>query len=123
MASYPYVVQRAVVIAAAGGVGSCQIPVPTQQSIIIKQMIWTSTGIWGLFEISNSNGRKYTDCSQAVSIPSTSFQNGGSPNIGVLVWPYEIDLVGNDILNFSFLNTSGGANTIQLTFFGQITTG
>lgn len=122
MASYPYVVQRNVTIAAAGGVGAVQIAVPTQQSIIFDMVVWVATSAWGFYEISNSNGRKYTDATQAAPIPSTSFQNGGSPNIGVLKWPYSISLVGNDVLNFMIVNGVGAGNTIQLSFFGQITT-
>lgn len=122
MASYPYIVQRNVTIAAAGGTGAFQVSVPTQQHIIFDLIIWVATSAWGIYEISNSNGRKYTDATQTAPIPSTSFQNGGSPNIGVLKLPYSLDLVGNDVLNFMIINGVGAANTIQVSLFGQITT-
>lgn len=123
MATYPYFVQRSVVIAAGGGTGNAQIPVPTLQKVTLNSFMWTSTGAWGFYSITNSNGRQYTDASQAIPIPSTRFQQGASPNIGLLTFPYAFVIEGNDILYFNIIDTSGVANTVSLTFFGQIETG
>lgn len=123
MASYPYFLQLDVTIAAAGGLATLAYNVPVRQTLTLNGLVWAATSAWGFYNIRNANGRQFTNGGQATPVPSTSFQNGGSPNIGLLNWPYKLDIVGGDTIYFDIINGAGAANTIQLTFFGSIDVG
>lgn len=123
MATIPFWLQRNVTIAAAGGLSTLSYSVPTNQKLTLNGMLWAATSAWGFYSIRNANGRIFTNASQATPLPSTSFQNGGSPNIGQMNWPYAMEIVGSDTIYFDIINGAGAANTIQLTFFGSLDMG
>ncbi len=123
MATIPYFVELNVTIAAAGGLASPNYPVSERQTLTIKKIVWAASSAWGFYGIRNSGSRQFSNASQAAPLPSTAFQNGGSPNIGLMEFPEPLVVVGSDILYFDIINGAGAANTIQLTLFGSLDLG
>lgn len=123
MASIPYFLRLQGVIAVAGGVSTVSYQVPALQTLHINKLIYTSTGLWGFYSIRNTNGRQYTNASQAIPLLSQFFQQGASPNIGVLEFPYELVIIGSDGIFFDIIDMSAAANTVQLMFAGSLDLG
>lgn len=123
MASIPYFLRLQVVIAAAGGTGTATYLVPALQTLHLNTLEWESTGVFGIYNIRNTNGRIYTNASQATPLSNVFFQQGSSPNIGLLNFPYVLDIAGSDGIFFDIINTSAGANTIDLLLVGSLELG
>lgn len=123
MAVIPFWLRLTGVIAAGGGTANPNYAVPMLQTLTLKGVTWTSTGIWGFYSIHNSNGRIYTNASQATSLLNTHFQQGGSPNIGWMEFPEDLVVKGGDIIYFDLIDLSGAANTINLILPGSLDLG
>jgi hypothetical protein len=123
MASIPYFVRLQGVIAAGGGTASPSYPVATLQTLHLNTLQFTSTGTFGIYSIRNTNGRIYTNASQATPILSAWLQQGASPNIGLLNFPYELVISGSDAIFIDLIDTSGVANTINLLLVGSLDLG
>lgn len=123
MASIPFFLRLQGVIAAGGGTASPNYQVAMLQTLHLNDIVWTSTGIWGFYSIRNTNGRQYTNASQAVPLSSAFFQNGGSPNIGIIHLPYELTVMGGDGIFFDIIDTSGAGNTVNLMLVGSLDLG
>lgn len=123
MASIPFWLRFQAVIAAGGGLATVSYAVPPLQELTLNELFWTSTGAFGIYSIHNSNGRIYTNASQATPLLSTHLQQGGSPNIGAKDLPYPLVVVGADIFYMDLIDTSGAANTINLMLVGSLNLG
>lgn len=123
MASIPYFLKLQVVIAAGGGVGTASYYVPNLQTLHLRTLQYQSTGAFSIYNIRNTNGRLYTNASQASGILSTWLQNAASPNIGLLALPEEILIAGSDGISIDVIDTSGAANTVNLLLTGMLDLG
>ena len=123
MASIPFFLEFHLVIAAGGGVITASYNVPAIQTLHVNKWIYTSTGVWGIYQIRNANGRVYGNLSQSNPFRSDFIQKGASPNIGILDLPYELLITGGDTLYIDIIDTSGAANTIELGLCGVLDLG
>lgn len=123
MASIPFFLELDTVIAAGGGTGVAQYAVSSLQKLTINGMTWEATGAWGFYTITNTNGRIFTNASQANPYRSPAFQQGGSPNIGLLHWPYPLEIIGSDAIIFGIIDLSAAPNTVRLHLFGSLDLG
>ena len=123
MASVPFFLRGQVVIAAGLGTGTFSYPVAALQTLHLNTLQYTSTGLFGLYGVRNTNGRLYTNASQATPILSAWLAQGASPNIGLLNFPFELVIVGSDAIIIDIIDTSGAANTINLLLAGSIDLG
>ncbi len=123
MASIPFWLRFTGVIAAGGGTATVSYAVPMLQTLTIDGLTWTSTGLFGIYSMHNSNGRIYTNASQAAPLLNTHLQQGGSPNIGWMKFPTPLEIKGGDIFYIDLLDMSAAANTINLILPGTLDLG
>lgn len=107
----------------AGGVDTLTYAPDRNQTLHINKLIYTSTGIWGIYQIRNSNGRIYGNLSQATTLRSEFLQKGASPNIGIPEFPYEFVVIGADAISFDIIDLSGAGNTVDVGLFGSLELG
>lgn len=99
-----------------GGTATVSYPVPPGETLLIKDMVFASTGAFNIYGIRDSSGRNYTNASLSVEIPSTVLASGANNNNHIP--PFDIPLIveGSTTIYFDLEDTSGAGNTVDLVF-------
>lgn len=100
----------------ASGQGSFIYPIPQGQTLNIKDMVFQATGAFSLIGIYDSNGMNYTDATAALGIPSVALANGANNNNSIRLFMPDLVVKGGTQISFVLLDTSAGANTVNLVF-------
>lgn len=98
----------------ASGQGTFTYPVPQGQKLNIDEMVFTSTGIFNLVGLSNSNGLQYTNATPAQGIPSANFANGANNFNAIKDFRPDLVINGGEQLIITVLDTSVAINVIKL---------
>lgn len=114
MATIPFLLQGRVVLTALG-TGTFQYPVPQGEKVRIRDLVYSSTGTFGVTDIRTSDGRHYTNASGSAPIPSAVLANGANNFNNVRDFEPDLAVEGGSILYIDLVDTSNAGNTVNLT--------
>lgn len=113
MANVPYLLLLTASLA-SGGTASPSYAVPQGQNLNVKNLFYQSTGTFKVTGIRTSDGRNYTNASGSQGIPSSLLNNAAASNISFNDFVPDLFVDGGVILYIDLLDTSAGANTVNL---------
>lgn len=111
---YPFLLQLRLVLT-ANAQGSLFYTVPNTESLNIKAIIQSSTGVWQILDVRDTTGRHYTNAGSSNPIPSAVIASGSNNNNSIKDLGAPIELAGGVGLIIDAQDTSGAGNTINVT--------
>ena len=115
MASFPYWYHDKLSLTANAS-GSIVVSAGIGESLVLKNLRFTSTGAFSITDIRDSAGRRYSNCSASEPILSTSLLKAGTANFGIFEFPTGLVVNPNTTLYFDVLDTSGSTNALDFYF-------
>lgn len=120
MSIIPYSVSLSVT-AALNSLIEASYQIPSNQEFSIDDVIITSTGIFNLVGLRNSDGLNFANISENSPMPSTHLKNGANSNDSINPFQFPLVLKEGRTLYITFKDTSGVENDIYLTLVGKRT--
>ena len=113
MTTIPYVLVGQKVLGALG-TGTFQYPVPQGEELRIRDLIYSSSGTFSITSIYTSDGQRYTNASGSAGIPSSVLANGANNFNNIRDFEPDLVIKGGTIFYIDLVDTSNGANTVNL---------
>lgn len=110
---YPYLLVLPIVLTASA-TGTVQYPMPTNETLKIKEIRFVSTGAFSITDIRNSSGNHFTNASPSAPILSTALQDARNNFDSIEKFMADIVLDGGKTFYIDVIDTSGAGNTIRL---------
>lgn len=120
MAEIPYILQLQKVLTSNGS-GTMTHTVPNNESLELNKWVVLSTGGFNVTGIRLTGGNNLTNASENTPIKSGAIANGANGYNGIQHFPLPIVLKGGQTIEIDLKDTSGSANTVDLSFMGKRT--
>lgn len=111
----PYLIIMEEVLAANAG-GTATFQGSTQESFILKELVFVSTGAFNVTGVRIGTSRNLTNADQTTEIPSTILQSGLNAFRGIREFMADMVIRGGEIFSVDLEDTSGAGNTVTLVF-------
>lgn len=100
----------------ANSTGTFSYPVPQNEELKLRDLVFSSTGAFSITGIRTADGRNYTNASSSAPIPSTVLASGANNNNNIRDFVPDLVVAGGSILYVDLIDTSGAGNVVNLTF-------
>jgi len=98
----------------ANGTGTISLIVPNSEKLIVHGLRFVSTAGFNVTDIRTTDGKHYTNASNAVEIPSSMLGNAANGNNTILEFKTPLIVQGGLSLTIDLEDSSGSANSVTM---------